>query len=107
MKRRTKTTTMQANEKPEQMGAQPIPPAPTPEQIQKRAYEIFQARDGTPGREWDDWLLAEQQLRAELGLRPQADPAAPSRVTRSTPSLGRSRSPTSSDPQPKTLKQGF
>jgi hypothetical protein len=49
---------------------------PTPEQIQKRAHEIYEARGGAPGHEWDDWLLAEQQLRAELGLGPQEDPAS-------------------------------
>ena len=34
--------------------------------IQRRAYEIFQSRDGRTGSDLDDWLLAEQ----ELVLRP-------------------------------------
>jgi hypothetical protein len=57
---------MQTDEKPEQMGAQPGSQAPTPEQIRKRAFEIFQARGGAPGREWDDWLLAEAELNAGI-----------------------------------------
>ena len=28
-----------------------------------RAYELFQARGGEPGRDLDDWLRAEQELR--------------------------------------------
>ncbi|MGO8836304.1 MAG: DUF2934 domain-containing protein [Limisphaerales bacterium] len=39
-------------------------PSSTPEQIQKRAHEIFVARGGEPGRELDDWLQAERELQA-------------------------------------------
>lgn len=38
---------------------------PTLEEIQQRAHEIFRARGGTPGKELEDWLRAEQQLRRE------------------------------------------
>lgn len=38
--------------------------APTPEQIRVRAYEIFLARGAAPGREVEDWLQAENSLRA-------------------------------------------
>lgn len=51
------------------MEAQPKPAAPTPEQIQKRAYENFQSRGGAPGDEWRDWFLAEIQLKAENGAQ--------------------------------------
>ena len=37
--------------------------APTPEQIRQRAHEIFLARGTAPGRELDDWLRAEQELK--------------------------------------------
>ena len=40
------------------------PSSPTPEQIRKRAYEIFLARGGTPGHELDDWILAEIELKS-------------------------------------------
>ena len=35
------------------------------EQIRQRAQEIFLARGGTPGKELDDWLRAEQELKQE------------------------------------------
>ena len=56
-------------DKVKQAAAQPNPPVPTPEQIQKRAYELFKARGGEPGRELDDWLLAEHELEAEIARR--------------------------------------
>lgn len=42
---------------------------PTEEQVRKRAYEIFQARNGVAGDPVADWLLAEQELRARLSLQ--------------------------------------
>jgi hypothetical protein len=36
---------------------------PTLEAIRQRAHEIFLARGGSPGRELDDWLQAEQELK--------------------------------------------
>ncbi len=41
-------------------------PEPTAEQIRRRAYEIFLARDGSPGDPTADWLEAERSLREEL-----------------------------------------
>lgn len=38
--------------------------APTLEQIQLRAYEIFLQRAGAPGNEIEDWLRAERELTA-------------------------------------------
>ena len=38
---------------------------PTPDEIRQRAQKLFKARGGTPGRELDDWLRAEQQLKEE------------------------------------------
>lgn len=38
---------------------------PTQDQIRQRAYEIHQARAGAPGRELDDWLQAERELKQE------------------------------------------
>ena len=32
------------------------------EEIRRRAYEIYLARDGQPGGELDDWLHAEREL---------------------------------------------
>jgi Protein of unknown function (DUF2934) len=39
---------------------------PTVEEIRHRAQEIFIARGGGPGKELDDWLRAEEQLKQEL-----------------------------------------
>lgn len=60
---------MRTGNQPEQTTAQPKPTAPTPEHIQKRAYEIYEARSREAGHEWDDWLLAENELKSQLGLR--------------------------------------
>lgn len=37
---------------------------PTHAQIREKAYELFHERGGTHGRDFDDWIAAEQQLRA-------------------------------------------
>jgi len=66
MKPRNKNAKTQMYEKPEQTAAQPKPPAPTPEQIRRRAQEIFEARGSAPGHELDDWLEAERELKQEL-----------------------------------------
>jgi hypothetical protein len=39
------------------------PGSPSHEEIARRAHEIFLARGGKPGREEDDWLQAERELR--------------------------------------------
>ena len=36
---------------------------PTPEEIARRAYAIFEGRDGTQGSAVDDWLRAERELQ--------------------------------------------
>ncbi len=71
IKQRNKNAKKQTHKKLEQTPAQPKRPAPTPEQIQKRAYEIYAARGGAPGREREDWFLAETELKieSEIGLQ--------------------------------------
>ena len=68
MKQRNKNANTQTHEKPEQTAAQPKPPAPTPEQIRKRAQEIFEARGSAPGCEVDDWLQAEIEVKSGIIL---------------------------------------
>jgi hypothetical protein len=34
-----------------------------PTDIAYRAYELYTERGGDDGRDWDDWLRAEQELR--------------------------------------------
>ncbi|HXI88852.1 MAG TPA: DUF2934 domain-containing protein [Blastocatellia bacterium] len=38
-------------------------PSPTHEEIQRRAYEIHLSQGATDGRDLDDWLQAERDLR--------------------------------------------
>jgi Protein of unknown function (DUF2934) len=38
--------------------------SPSFEQIQQRAYELFEARGATHGYDWADWFAAEQELIA-------------------------------------------
>jgi DUF2934 family protein len=38
----------------------------THEQISRRAYEIYLQRDGLPGSELADWLIAEAELRTVI-----------------------------------------
>ena len=33
-----------------------------PERISMRAYELYLARGGADGQDWDDWLAAEREL---------------------------------------------
>ena len=42
--------------------AKPARSAPTREQIEQRAYEIYLARGKTGGRELEDWVQAEREL---------------------------------------------
>ena len=37
----------------------------TVEEIRQRAHEIFLARGGEPGKELEDWLRAESELKHE------------------------------------------
>jgi hypothetical protein len=40
------------------------PPPPSPEEIAKRAYELYLQRGSIPGYEVEDWLSAEAELAA-------------------------------------------
>ncbi len=41
------------------------PDAPTPDQVRRRAYELWIARGCRDGHDLEDWLDAERELRAE------------------------------------------
>lgn len=38
------------------------------ERIQKRAYELYEARGATPGRALEDWTQAEAEILREPGI---------------------------------------
>ena len=55
------------------------------EAVAQRAYELFVKRGSAPGREVDDWLEAEQQLRRERRPRTaKAEAQAPEPHDRGT-----------------------
>jgi hypothetical protein len=37
------------------------------EAVRRRAYEIYESRGGSPGRELDDWYAAEEEIRRTRG----------------------------------------
>lgn len=39
-----------------------------PDLIRKYAYQLFEARGRQPGRELEDWLQAEQDIKRRFGL---------------------------------------
>jgi hypothetical protein len=41
------------------------------EEIRRRAYEIYRERGDQPGRELDDWLQAERELKRGMLLTPE------------------------------------
>jgi hypothetical protein len=45
--------------------------APTLEQIQARAYEIYLERRGAPGNQIEDWLRAERELASGGPTKPR------------------------------------
>lgn len=53
-------------ESPNAKNAEPIAKAPAHEEIALRAYELYVQRGGAAGRELDDWLQAESELREKL-----------------------------------------
>ena len=73
---------------------------PTYEEIARRAYALFEARGGSPGGTWDDWLVAEQQLRAERSASPDKPPASDHKPN--DPRKPRPARPKTGAPGPKT-----
>ena len=61
---------------------------PTYEEIARRAYALFEARGESPGGTWDDWIAAEQQLRAERPSTPDPDRPVKAKPERSHPKAG-------------------
>jgi Protein of unknown function (DUF2934) len=51
--------------------------APTLEQIQARAYEIYLERGGAPGNQIDDWLRAERELAFDAPTKPRRSARSP------------------------------
>lgn len=73
MKRRTKKAIPQTCDQPQDNKTPQRPRPPTHQQIQMRAHEIYLTRGAAPGHELDDWLLAEVELKSEMGLKNGSD----------------------------------
>lgn len=49
--------------------AGPMSGGPTPADVAARAYALYLERGGDDGRDLDDWLQAERELRGDEGAR--------------------------------------
>jgi hypothetical protein len=50
----------------------------TREGIERRAYELYEARGRTDGHDWDDWLQAERELQGSDAKEPRTAVETPS-----------------------------
>lgn len=50
----------------------------TREDIERRAYQLYEARERTDGHDWDDWLQAERELRGSDARESRTAAEAPS-----------------------------
>lgn len=60
----SKKTTAAASAKVQPANGSTFQPEVLQEEIRVRAYELYEQRGCTPGRESEDWLLAEQEVAA-------------------------------------------
>lgn len=76
---------------------------PTRDQIAQRAYELYERRGGEPGKDVEDWLAAERELRSQNA---PATPIAPSSNDRSRGLLptSRQRESKTTAPSPSTFE---
>jgi hypothetical protein len=69
-----------------------LPPLPH-ELIQRRAYELYELRGRQEGRQMEDWLQAEQDVRAAVSAAAISAAAADVRVEAAPRNPARRRSP--------------
>jgi hypothetical protein len=43
------------------------------EEVARRAYELYEARGGEPGHEFEDWLQAEREINTQSKLAHRAE----------------------------------
>jgi hypothetical protein len=68
-------TEIQATSIQEETGEVSVGKAARDEEIRRRAYEIYRDRGEQPGRDLDDWLQAERELKRGMLLNPEGGPA--------------------------------
>ena len=74
--KRKGVTEIQATSIQEETGEVSVGNSARDEVIRRRAYEIYLERGEQPGRELDDWLQAERELKRGMLLKPACGPAA-------------------------------
>ena len=47
------------------------------EDVEHRAYELYEGRGREDGRDWEDWLQAEREIRGEEARPDSTDAAEP------------------------------
>lgn len=62
-------TTRPPARRPPPLAVRAAAPAPTHEQVARRAYEIYLSRRHGEGDAMSDWLAAERELQAEARVR--------------------------------------
>jgi hypothetical protein len=64
-------TEIQAASTQEETGKRSVGNSARDEEIRRRAYEIYLERGGQPGRDLDDWLQAERELKRGVVPEPR------------------------------------
>lgn len=64
---------------------------PTRDQIAQRAYEIYQTRGREHGRDVEDWLVAERELRSQNSPRESISPSSTDKARNSSLPTSRQR----------------
>jgi hypothetical protein len=66
-----KTTNKSATKKAPKTAPRPMPKIDLRSyinELNKRAYEIFQQRGASHGSDWEDWFRAEKELKKKFGI---------------------------------------
>lgn len=77
---------------------------PTREQIANRAYEIYQGRGREDGRDMEDWLAAENELRNQNAPRTPISSSSNSSNERTRTSVSRQRQSKAKTPSPSSFE---
>lgn len=63
--------TTHTDRKPDRELEQPTDtPAVNPDDVARRAYELYEARGAEPGQDLEDWLRAERELETPKARKP-------------------------------------
>ena len=80
-------------------------PRPGPDEIARRAYELFLQRGSVPGHETDDWLQAEAELAVRTGESENDARSAPTPAPQQPVEGASRRRPSGAASSRRTLRQ--